>query len=137
MIEEICKKAKAASSQLAQTSTEQRNNALCKMADSLEKNCTKILEANQKDVEDARARNIKEALIDRLILDKHRVTSALLTRFFLSDHLHTIVSAAVWANVMGKPQRMALRTRNHIRHSQAQIMRPAAISSHSRYLSLR
>ncbi|MGW8289307.1 MAG: hypothetical protein ACWGNP_03450, partial [Candidatus Bathyarchaeia archaeon] len=75
MIEEICKKAKAASSQLAQTSTEQRNNALCKMADSLEKNCTKILEANQKDVEAARARNIKEALIDRLILDKRRVIS--------------------------------------------------------------
>ncbi|HSQ53526.1 MAG TPA: glutamate-5-semialdehyde dehydrogenase [Acidobacteriota bacterium] len=75
MIEEICKKAKAASSQLAQTSTEQRNNALFKMADCLEKNCTKILEANQKDVEAARARNIKEALIDRLILNKRRVIS--------------------------------------------------------------
>lgn len=75
MIEEICKKAKSASSQLAQTSTEQRNNALCKMADSLERNCTKILEANQKDVEAARARGVKEALIDRLILDKRRVIS--------------------------------------------------------------
>ncbi len=75
MIEEICKKAKAASSQLAQTSTEQRNNALCKMADSLERNCTKILEANQKDVKAARARGVKEALIDRLILDKRRVIS--------------------------------------------------------------
>jgi glutamate-5-semialdehyde dehydrogenase len=75
MIEEICKKAKAASLQLAQTSTEQRSNALCKMADSLERNCTKILEANQKDVEAARARGVKDALIDRLILDKRRVTS--------------------------------------------------------------
>jgi glutamate-5-semialdehyde dehydrogenase len=75
MIEEICKKAKAASSQLAQTSTEQRNNALFKMADSLERNCTKILEANQKDVDAARARGVKEALIDRLILDKRRVIS--------------------------------------------------------------
>ncbi|MBN1784648.1 MAG: glutamate-5-semialdehyde dehydrogenase [Candidatus Bathyarchaeota archaeon] len=75
MIEEICKKAKAASSQLAQTSTEQRNNALCKMADSLERNCTKILEANQKDVKAARVRGVKEALIDRLILDKRRVIS--------------------------------------------------------------
>ena len=75
MIEEICKKAKAASSQLAQTSTEQKNNALCKMADSLERNCTKILEANQKDVEAARAHGVKEALIDRLILDKRRVIS--------------------------------------------------------------
>ena len=75
MIEEICKKAKAASSQLAQTSTEQRNNALCKMADSLERNSTKILEANQKDVKAARACGVKEALIDRLILDKRRVIS--------------------------------------------------------------
>ncbi|PVX24741.1 MAG: glutamate-5-semialdehyde dehydrogenase [Candidatus Bathyarchaeum sp.] len=75
MIEEICKKAKAASAQLAKTSTEQRNNALCKMADALEKNCATILEANQKDVEDARVRGVKEALIDRLILDKRRVAS--------------------------------------------------------------
>jgi glutamate-5-semialdehyde dehydrogenase len=75
MIEEICKKAKTASAELAKTSTEQRNSALCKMADSLEKNCTTILEANQKDVKAARARGVKEALIDRLILDKHRVSS--------------------------------------------------------------
>ena len=75
MIEEICKKAKAASAELAKTSTEQRNNALCKMADSLEQNSATILEANQKDVKAARARGVKEALIDRLILDKRRVTS--------------------------------------------------------------
>ena len=72
MIEEICKKAKAASTQLAQASTEQRNKALCSMADSLESSCTEILAANQKDVEAARARGVKEALIDRLILDKRR-----------------------------------------------------------------
>ena len=75
MIEEICKTAKNASTQLAKTSTEQRNNALCNMADSLERNCNEILAANQKDVEAARGRGIKEALIDRLILDKRRVSS--------------------------------------------------------------
>ncbi len=75
MIEEICIKAKAASTQLAQASAEQKNKALCSMADHLEKNCTKILEANKKDVEAARARGVKEALIDRLILDKRRVES--------------------------------------------------------------
>ena len=42
------------------------------MADSLESSCTEILAANQKDVEAARARGVKEALIDRLILDKRR-----------------------------------------------------------------
>ncbi len=75
MIKEICKKAKIASTELAKTSTEQRNRALCNMADSLERNCSEILAANQKDVEAARARGVKEALIDRLILDKRRVNS--------------------------------------------------------------
>jgi glutamate-5-semialdehyde dehydrogenase len=75
MIEEICKKAKNASTQLAQASAEQKNKALCNMADQLEKNCTQILQANQKDVEAARARGVKEALIDRLVLDKKRVES--------------------------------------------------------------
>jgi glutamate-5-semialdehyde dehydrogenase len=75
MIEEICKKAKTASTQLAQASAEQKNKALCNMADQLEKNCTQILQANQKDVEAARARGVKEALIDRLVLDKSRVES--------------------------------------------------------------
>jgi glutamate-5-semialdehyde dehydrogenase len=75
MIEEICKKAKTASTQLAQASTEQKNKALCNMADQLEKNCTEILQANKKDVEAARAKGVKEALIDRLVLDKSRVES--------------------------------------------------------------
>jgi len=75
MIEEICKKAKTASTQLAQASAEQKNKALCNMADQLEKNCTEILQANKKDVEAARAKGVKEALIDRLVLDKRRVES--------------------------------------------------------------
>jgi glutamate-5-semialdehyde dehydrogenase len=75
MIEEICKKAKVASTQLAQASAEQKNKALRNMADQLEKNCTEILQANKKDVKAARAKGVKEALIDRLILDKRRVES--------------------------------------------------------------
>ncbi len=73
MIEKICKKAKAASKQLAQLSDEQKNRALCLMADSLEKNSAKILEANQTDVQEARAKGVKEALIDRLVLGQKRV----------------------------------------------------------------
>jgi glutamate-5-semialdehyde dehydrogenase len=75
MIEEICKKAKVASTQLAQASAEQKNKALRNMADQLEKHCTEILQANKKDVKAARAKGVKEALIDRLILDKRRVES--------------------------------------------------------------
>ncbi|MCW4021610.1 MAG: glutamate-5-semialdehyde dehydrogenase [archaeon] len=73
MIEEICKKAKVASKQLAQLSDEQKNRALCLMADALEENSAKILEANQTDVEEARAKGVKEALIDRLVLGQKRV----------------------------------------------------------------
>jgi glutamate-5-semialdehyde dehydrogenase len=43
------------------------------MADSLERRSTEILEANKKDVEAARSKGVKEALIDRLILDQKRV----------------------------------------------------------------
>ncbi len=75
MILEICKKAKTASAQLAKASAEVRNRALCNMANSLERCCAEILEANQKDVEAARAKGVKEALIDRLILNKKRVNS--------------------------------------------------------------
>jgi len=75
MINEICKKAKTASTQLAKASTEQKNKALLNMADAIEKNSTEILQANQKDVEAARAKGVKPALIDRLILDKKRLAN--------------------------------------------------------------
>ncbi|MCW4015004.1 MAG: glutamate-5-semialdehyde dehydrogenase [Candidatus Bathyarchaeota archaeon] len=75
VIVEICQKAKVASAQLAKASAEQRNKALCSMADCLERSCAQILEANKTDVEAARAKGVKEALIDRLILDKKRVNS--------------------------------------------------------------
>ena len=102
MIKEICKKAKTASTQLAKASAEQKNKALCNMADSLEKNCTEILEANKKDVEAARAKGVKEALIDRLVLDKRRVESMAnnlrgLTK--LSDPVNEIVKT--WSRPNG------------------------------------
>jgi glutamate-5-semialdehyde dehydrogenase len=75
MILEICKKAKIASQQLARASSETKNKALYSMADALEKNGTTILKANQKDVEKAKAKGMKPALVDRLILDERRLTS--------------------------------------------------------------
>ena len=73
MILEICQNAKAASVELAKASAEQRNKALCSMADSLERSCQQILEANKEDVAAARAKGTKESLIDRLIVDEKRV----------------------------------------------------------------
>jgi len=73
MIEEICKKAKVASMQLAQLQTEEKNDALEKMAKALETNIDKILEANKKDVDAAKAKGLKSALLDRLALDKRKI----------------------------------------------------------------
>jgi len=74
LILEICKRAKAASYELARLSTEIKNQALLNMADALEKNTPEILEANRKDVEASKKKGVKEALLDRLILNEARVT---------------------------------------------------------------
>lgn len=73
MILEICEKAQAASIQLAKLSSEERNLAVCKMADALEANADQILSANKKDADAAEAKGLKTALLDRLALDKHKI----------------------------------------------------------------
>lgn len=73
MILEICKKARAASLELAKLSTETKNNALCRMANALETNADRILSANREDAEAARAKGMKLALLDRLTLDKRKL----------------------------------------------------------------
>lgn len=75
MILEICKKAKIASAQLAKSSNETRNKALNNMADALEKSKNKILQANQKDVEAAKAKGVKPALLERLVLNERQVAN--------------------------------------------------------------
>lgn len=69
---DILKQAKAAGSELAKLSSDDKNNALLAMADALEENCSAILEENKKDVEAARGK-ITDVMIDRLSLDKSRI----------------------------------------------------------------
>lgn len=69
---DILKQAKAAKSELAKLSSEDKNNALLAMADALEENRTAILEENKKDVEAARGK-ITDVMIDRLSLDEGRI----------------------------------------------------------------
>ena len=69
---DILKQAKAAGSELAKLSSEDKNNALLAMADALEENCRAILEENKKDVEAARGK-ITDVMIDRLSLDESRI----------------------------------------------------------------
>lgn len=75
MIEDICRKAKKASFQLAKLQSEIKDNALCRMANALEANTEKILIANAKDVEAAKAKRLKPTLLDRLALDKRKIAN--------------------------------------------------------------
>ncbi len=73
---EICKKAKAASQQIALASTESKNKALKIAADEIIKNTAKIIAENQKDIDSAEQKNdITAAFIDRLKLDEKRIAA--------------------------------------------------------------
>ena len=75
MINEMGKAAKLASYQLAQCSTKIKNQALSHIADLLELNANKILDANQKDMAMAKEQGLTEAILDRLLLTSERLSS--------------------------------------------------------------
>lgn len=66
--------ARAAKRQVALLGTEQKNNALFKMADALESNMQKILAANKIDCDNASGK-ISEVMIDRLMLNEQRIAA--------------------------------------------------------------
>ncbi len=66
-------KARKAAVELAQLSTEQKNNALLQAAGKLVEKADFILSQNNKDLTAARANNIKGALLDRLALTLPRI----------------------------------------------------------------
>lgn len=84
-IDSICKKLRAASEQLALQTAAQKNTALEAVRISIEENRAKILEANAKDVEKARAKGMSESLVERLALDDKKINSIL-------DSIKTIIS---------------------------------------------
>jgi glutamate-5-semialdehyde dehydrogenase len=69
----ICRRARAASRSLATADTPSKDRALRAMAAGLRAQASKVLEANARDVEAARARGTSGALLDRLALDGARV----------------------------------------------------------------
>jgi glutamate-5-semialdehyde dehydrogenase len=96
MITEICQKAKAASVEIAKLSAETKNIALCKMASALEANAEKILAANKVDEGAAIAKGLKPALLDRLVLDQHKIQTmakGLREVSALADPIGTIISS--------------------------------------------
>ena len=95
MITEICQRAKRASVEMAKLSAEAKNTALCRMANALEANAEKILAANRTDVEAAKAKGLKAALLDRLSLDQKKIQSMakdIREVSALADPIGTIIS---------------------------------------------
>ena len=72
-VEELGKRARIASLQLAGASSSQKNDALEMMASALESAIPQVLEANRLDVDAARANGTPESLIDRLALNEERL----------------------------------------------------------------
>lgn len=66
---------KEASKYLNKASSEEKNVALLDVSKAIRKNMDRILEANAKDIESARKTNMKEGLVDRLLLDESRIES--------------------------------------------------------------
>lgn len=75
MLETMCKNARAASAILGQADTEKRNNALSAMADALRSRSEEIIAANKKDIENAKANGMSNAMLDRLTLNEARIST--------------------------------------------------------------
>lgn len=73
MILDIAKQAKEASYTISAASTAVKNNALSMMAKALDEMRDEIIEANQKDLEKAKEKGLKDALIERLMLNDKRI----------------------------------------------------------------
>ncbi len=73
-LEEIGKKAKTASAQLAHLNTQQKNAVIGKVADLLEQHAEKIVEANREDLKLGEEMGLKGAIMDRLALNKERIS---------------------------------------------------------------
>ena len=75
--------ARKSSQSLALTSTQQKNESLTNMANSIDRGTKKILEANNLDIKKAKENNISKSFLDRLILNDERIKS-------MSDGLRAI-----------------------------------------------
>lgn len=73
MLNELGKKAKAASRILARLGQTEKNNALHAVAEALTKNADEIIAANSIDMEEAKKNGMSEALLDRLLLTESRL----------------------------------------------------------------
>jgi len=95
-VSDKARKARTASRNLANISTEIKNNALFKMAAGLEKEAAILISENRKDLMDAEKKNLSKAMIDRLTLNHDRIKA-------MSDGLREV---AVLPDPVGEVLRM-------------------------------
>lgn len=77
-VEEIGAAAKAAQRKLAAALSDDKNRALCLMAEEIKNSQEEILAANARDVARAKENGMREGLVDRLILTASRIDSMIL-----------------------------------------------------------
>lgn len=85
MILEMAKQAKEASYKIASLPSAAKDNALSMMAEALDKAREEIIRANEKDLEEARKKGLKEALIERLMLNDTRIDGMIKGLLDISD----------------------------------------------------
>ena len=76
-MKEIAKKVKSDSFILMASSNEMRNNCLENIINNLNKDREHILLENQKDVENAKAKNISASILSRLVFDEHKLDTVI------------------------------------------------------------
>ena len=72
-IQMLCENAQSAAQKLALANTHEKNSALLALADALQANADKILEANAIDLERAQENGVPSTMMDRLKLTKERI----------------------------------------------------------------
>lgn len=90
--EEICRAAKNASYEFSVQNTKKKNQILLEISRQLKDRCEDIINANKKDLSNARDNGISDAMLDRLMLDCKRIEGirdSLLSLVKLSDPIGT------------------------------------------------
>ncbi|MBQ2897342.1 MAG: glutamate-5-semialdehyde dehydrogenase [Clostridia bacterium] len=95
-LDDLGLKAKKASKQIAVCGTDIKNKLLCEISKQLLENADYIVGENKKDVEIANKNNMKESLVDRLLLDNSRIraiSDAVMEIAALKDPVGEVLSA--------------------------------------------
>lgn len=71
----LCVNAKEASGSIALATTDQKNALLAAIADALEQSADSVIEANAKDIDNARENGVPKTMMDRLLIDAKRIDS--------------------------------------------------------------